>query len=199
MNPAKPNAEAIWRRRVIITRKGPRALPVGLHNMALAILKIRLYGDACLRKKSSPIKEVGPSERMLIQSMIATMQQAKGVGLAAPQVGINQRLFVVDVGEGPMAIINPKIIKISGKDVLEEGCLSIPEVNIMIKRSQKIRVQYLNENGQKKVKTCEDLMARVIQHETDHLDGKLIIDYASSEEKDKFKDQLDALEANQKE
>lgn len=166
--------------------------------MALTSLKIRLYGDPCLRKKSRPIKVVGPSERMLIESMIATMHQAKGVGLAAPQVGINQRFFVVDVGDGPKAIINPKITKRIGSEVLEEGCLSIPEVMVMIERPQQITVKYMNENGQMMKMTCEDLLARTIQHETDHLDGKLIIDYASHSEKVKFKDQLKTLEAGQK-
>lgn len=167
--------------------------------MVLTPLKIRLYGDPCLRKKSRPVGTVGPSERMLIESMIATMHQAKGVGLAAPQVGINQRFFVVDVGNGPMAIINPKISKKIGSDILEEGCLSIPEVTVMIERPQQITVKYMNENGELKEMTCKDLLARVIQHETDHLDGKLIVDYASHKDKLQFKDQLKALEAGQKE
>jgi len=165
--------------------------------MAVTSLKIRFYGDPCLRKKSRPVKVVGPSERMLIESMIATMHQAKGVGLAAPQVGINERFFVVDVGNGPMAIINPKISKKTGLDALEEGCLSIPEVTVMIERPQQITVKYMNENGEAKEMICEDLLARVIQHETDHLDGKLIVDYASHSEKVKFKDQLKFLESGQ--
>ena len=166
--------------------------------MTTAILKIRLFGDPCLRKKSSPVKEIGPGERMLIQSMIATMHDAKGVGLAAPQVGISKRFFVMDIGEGPMAIINPKISKKMGTDTLEEGCLSIPEVTINIERPQQITVKYMDENGQAQEKTCENLMARIIQHETDHLDGKLIVDYASQDEKAQFKDQLKALEKEQK-
>ena len=166
--------------------------------MSLALLKIRIFGDPCLRRVSMPVKEVGSSERMLIESMIATMHEAKGIGLAAPQVGINQRLFVADVGNGPMAIINPKITKTSGSDVLEEGCLSIPEVTINIKRSQQITVEYMDEKGEIISMTCSELLARVIQHETDHLDGKLIVDYASTEEQEKFKDQLDTLQSQQK-
>ena len=162
-----------------------------------APLKIRLYGDPCLRKKSEPIDEVGASERMLIQSMIVAMHEAKGVGLAAPQIGINKRLFVVDVGEGPMAIINPKIVKKSGSGVLEEGCLSIPQVTVVIERPEKITVQFIDEHNNPMEMTCDDLLARVIQHESDHLDGKLIIDYATEEEKADFKDQLNALEADQ--
>lgn len=151
-----------------------------------------------MRKKAGLIKEVGPGERMLIQSMIATMQEAKGVGLAAPQVGINQRLFVMDIGEGPMAFINPKIIKKMGVDILEEGCLSIPEATINIERPQQITVKYMDENGRVMEMVCEDLMARVIQHETDHLDGKLILDYAGQNEKAQFKDQLKALKEEHK-
>lgn len=166
--------------------------------MSLANLKIRIYGDPCLRKKSEPVKEVGPGERMLIESMIAAMHEAKGVGLAAPQVGINQRLFVVDVGEGPMAVINPKITKQKGSCVLEEGCLSIPEVTINIERPQEITVQFTDQDGKKMELTCDELLARVIQHETDHLDGKLIVDYASADDKAKYKDQLQALEASHK-
>jgi len=163
-----------------------------------APLKIRLYGDPCLRKKSKPIDEVGPGERMLIKSMIATMIEAKGVGLAAPQVGINQRLFVMDVGDGPLVIINPKITKKLGADVLEEGCLSIPEVTIDIERPQQITVKYLDENGKAMEMTCDELKARIIQHETDHLNGKLIVDYASADEKAEFKNQLKTLEENHK-
>ena len=159
-----------------------------------APLKIRIYGDPCLRKKSTPVDEVGPSERMLIQSMIDTMHQAKGIGLAAPQIGINQRFFVCDVGNGPMAIINPRIIKKVGSYDLEEGCLSIPEVTVMISRPQEITVRYMDENNQIKEITCEDLLARVIQHETDHLNGKLIVDYATHSEKVRFKDKLKFLE-----
>jgi len=139
-------------------------------------LKIRLYGDPCLRKKSVPVKEVGPSERLLINSMVAAMHHAKGVGLAAPQVGINQRILVVDIGDGPIAVINPRIIKKSGKQELEEGCLSIPEVTVNITRPQKIIVKYMDENNHVHEKSCEDILARVILHESDHLDGKLIID-----------------------
>jgi len=158
-------------------------------------LKIRLYGDSCLRKISSPIKEVSPAERMLIKSMIVTMHEYKGIGLAAPQVGINQRLFVADIGEGPIAVINPKIIRKFGSVEMEEGCLSIPEVNIKVKRPQRILVRYLDENNNEVEKIYEDLIARVILHETDHLDGKMITDYANSLEKGKYEKQLMILEA----
>jgi len=166
--------------------------------MTTTKLYIRVYGDPCLRKKSSPVKEIGPGERMLIQSMIETLHAIKGIGLAAPQVGINQRIFVADIGDGPLAIINPTIIKKAGAAVAEEGCLSIPGVTVQIKRPEKIFIKFKDENNREVERSFDTLMARVISHETDHLDGKLIIDYASREEKKKFRDQLRELEAKTK-
>ena len=161
-------------------------------------LKIRIYGDPCLRKKSEPLKEVGPSERMLIAAMIDTMYEHKGLGLAAPQVGINQQIFVADVGDGPMVVVNPKIIKRTGSSDLEEGCLSIPGITVDVKRPKKIVVQYLDENSQPVEKEFKDMLARVFQHENDHLNGKLIIDYASLPEKIKFRKKLVELQKSNK-
>ena len=110
--------------------------------MTTTKLKIRVYGDPCLRKKSSPVKSVGASERLLIKNMLETMYEHKGIGLAAPQVGINEQIFVADVGDGPVAVINPRITKKRGSEVMEEGCLSIPGVLIKIKRPKKIFVSY---------------------------------------------------------
>lgn len=161
--------------------------------MTTTELKVRLYGDPCLRKKSAVVKSVGPGERMLIKSMIATMHGHKGIGLAAPQVGINQRIFVADIGEGPYVFINPRIVRKSGSGVIEEGCLSIPGVTVNVKRALKVSVKYTDENDQEQERVFEDLMARVILHENDHLNGKLIVDYASLLEKKKLKKQLDEI------
>jgi len=158
--------------------------------MEITKLKIRVYGDPCLRKKSKPVKEVGPAERMLMAAMVETMHGHKGVGLAAPQVGINQRIMVVDIGEGPVTIINPRILKRKGRDVMEEGCLSLPGVLVEVKRAKEIRVKYIDEYNQTVERSCSDLLARVIQHETDHLNGKLIIDYPSLKERFKLRKQL---------
>ena len=158
--------------------------------MTGSLLKIRFYGDPILHRKSLPVKEVGSAERLLIQSMIETMHQHKGIGLAAPQVGINQRILVADIGQGPMAVINPQIIKKAGSAVLEEGCLSLPGITVKVKRAQKILIRYLNENNRIIEKRFEDLLARVILHETDHLNGKLIVDYLSLAEKRKIKGKL---------
>jgi len=156
-------------------------------------LKVRIYGDPCLRKKSKPVKEVGPSERMLIKALLETMYESKGVGLAAPQVGINEQIFVADTGDGPMAIVNPRISKKRGSEVMEEGCLSIPGVVVNIRRPKKIFVTYLDEDNQKVERECDGLLARVIQHETVHLHGKLIVDYAGLRQKIKLRKPLKEL------
>ena len=166
--------------------------------MIAATLKIRLYGDPCLRKKSVPVVYVGPTEQSLLFGLLAAMRENKGVGLAAPQVGINWQIFVADIGDGPLAFINPRIIKKSGGDVIEEGCLSIPGVTVMVRRPERIVVRYIDENNQPHEKIYEEMMARVIQHEMDHLDGKLIVDYAGIKEKIKLRPQLKDLERKQK-
>ena len=162
-------------------------------------LRIRLYGDPCLRKKSSPVKKVGASERVLIESMTETMYEYKGVGLAAPQVGINEQIFVADVGEGPMVMINPRILKKNGSQTMEEGCLSIPGVVVKVRRPQKIFVSYINEHNQMVERECDELLARVVLHETDHLHGKMIVDYASLPQKIRLKKQLVAIRKKSKE
>ena len=162
-------------------------------------LKLKFYGDKLLRKKSTPVKTVGPTERMLITSMIKKMYESKGIGLAAPQVGINERIFVVDIGEGPIAVINPRIVKKRGREVMEEGCLCFPDISFRVKRAQKIVLKYLDENNNKVERGFDDLLARVMQHEIDHLDGKLIIDYASWQEKLKYRKQLKEIRKINKE
>lgn len=127
---------------------------------------------------------------MLIASMIETMYEHKGVGLAAPQVGINEQIFVADIGDGPFAVINPHISKKRGLDAMEEGCLCMPGVVVKVRRHKKIFVSYIDENNEKIERECDGLLARVFQHETDHLHGKLLIDYASWAKKLKLKKQL---------
>lgn len=162
-------------------------------SMTAPSLKIRIYGDPCLRTKSVPVKSVGVSERVLIKAMLETMYASKGIGLAAPQIGINQQIFVADIGDGPVAIINPKVVRRSGSQIREEGCLSIPGVVVEIKRPQKIWVSYHNEQNHLVERELEDLMARVFLHENDHLHGKLIIDYVGWGAKTKVKKQLQEI------
>ena len=115
--------------------------------MEIGILKIHVYGDPCLRKKSVLVEEVGPSERILIKAMLKTMYENQGIGLAAPQVGINQQIFVADIGEGPIAMINPEVIAKKGKCFMEEGCLSLPGVVVNVKRPQMVQLKYLDESN----------------------------------------------------
>ncbi len=163
-----------------------------------SLLKVRQYGDPCLRQKSVLVEEIGVPERMLIQAMVQTMHEDKGIGLAAPQVGINKRIFVIDIGDGPMVFINPKIINAEGASVLEEGCLSIPEALVKVERPEKIRVQYRDEDNKLFERDFDELQARVIQHENDHLDGKMIVDYATEEELAKWKKKLEEIEKEKK-
>ncbi|MCR4338245.1 MAG: peptide deformylase [Candidatus Omnitrophica bacterium] len=166
--------------------------------MPLPQLKVRTYPDPCLRRKSQKVKAVGPGERLLIQSMITAMYAHKGVGLAAPQVGINQQIFVADIGQGPMAVINPQVVEQHGSTVLEEGCLSIPGVTVKIKRPKKILVKYMDEENTIVQREFSDLMARVFLHESDHLFGKLIVDYVGLRQKKEVQKHLKMLEDIQK-
>ncbi len=151
--------------------------------MTFGPLKIRLYGDPCLEKKSKAVKEVGPVERMLIAAMFETMIACKGVGLAAPQVGINEQIFVLDTGKEVFAAINPKIIKTAGSEVMEEGCLSIPRVLVDIKRAKTVWVEFTDEENAQVRARLNGLAAKVFQHEFDHLHGKLILDYLSPKDR----------------
>ena len=159
-------------------------------NMVFGPLKIRLYGDPCLEAKSKAVKEVGPVERMLISAMFETMEACKGVGLAAPQVGINEQIFVVDTGKEIFAAINPKIIKVAGHDVMEEGCLSIPRVLVDVKRAKNVWVEFTNEENRQVRAQLNGLVARVFLHEYDHLHGKLILDYLSPKDRSRIVLQL---------
>lgn len=159
-------------------------------------LKLRYYGDPVLRKKARPLKGVGPAERLIIKEMIRAMYDFEGAGLAAPQVGIDEQIFVADAGDGPFAIINPEVVKASEKEtVLEEGCLSLPGIRINVKRPESILARYLDENGRKVERELTGLMAKIFQHESDHLMGRMVIDYATPADMEKFKVQLAKLEA----
>lgn len=111
--------------------------------------------------------------------MAETMYQARGIGLAASQVGIDKQLIVLDDGKGLIKLANPRILRRKGKASCEEGCLSVPEITVKVKRAQAITVSGLNERGERVTLNLQGLCARIIQHECDHLQGKLIIDYLS--------------------
>ncbi|MBA7498389.1 Peptide deformylase 1 [subsurface metagenome] len=143
----------------------------------MAILEIKEYGDPVLREKALPVKEITPEILNLIKDLAETMYTASGVGLAALQVGIPKRIILVDGEEdGLIVLINPMIIKSEGEVVAEEGCLSVPDIYSQVKRSSKVTIKALNENGDPIEITKEGLTARALQHEIDHLDGILFID-----------------------
>src|SRR5436305_10639641 len=144
----------------------------------MAVLEIAKYGEPVLRVRCKPVERVTDETRALIADMIETMRAAAGVGLAAPQVRVPQRLFVYDVGEGADVIVDPELVRQEGEVVGVEGCLSIPRLQGDVTRAQKVLVRGLDRHGKKVRIEAEEWLARVFQHEMDHLDGVLFIDRA---------------------
>lgn len=144
----------------------------------MALRTIRTYKEEILRKKSRKVDVVNNRIKILIEDMLDTMYEADGVGLAAPQIGILKRVIVVDIddGAGAIALINPEIVYSEGVTVEEEGCLSIPGEMGSVERPQKVRIKALNPEGEKVEIEAEDLLARALCHEIDHLDGILFTD-----------------------
>lgn len=142
----------------------------------MAIRQLRYVGDPILRKTSKKVTEINERIKILLEDMVETMYEYEGVGLAAPQVGVLRRVVVIDIGEGPIKLINPKIIEKEGEVIDAEGCLSIPNRVGTVKRPEKVKVEYLDENGEKKVIEGTGLLAKALCHEIDHLDGVLFID-----------------------
>lgn len=149
----------------------------------MAVLRITKHGEPVLRKIAHPVKDLGPELQKLIEDMYETMYAAQGIGLAAPQVNVGLRLAVVNVTpekkRNQFVMINPKIVKREGRIDSDEGCLSLPNVGgALIKRAEKVTVEALNEKGFPITITGDGLLARCLQHEIDHLDGKLIYNRA---------------------
>ena len=153
-------------------------------------LQIKVLGDPVLLKRAKPVSKITEYHLSLLSRMSRLMYSSKGVGLAAPQVGISETLIVIDIGEGLYKLINPKIVKKDGVQVSEEGCLSVPGVSMKIKRSKRVTVHALDDTGKPVIIEAEDLLACVFQHEIDHLHGKLIVEYASWLDKIKMKNKL---------
>ncbi|HOW43281.1 MAG TPA: peptide deformylase [Candidatus Omnitrophota bacterium] len=140
-------------------------------------LKIRTIGDPVLRKKTKPVKQVTAEHKRMLSLMSRLMYESSGIGLAAPQVGLDISMIVVDIGKGLYKLINPRIVKKEGRQAIEEGCLSCPGISVKVKRAKKVTVQALDEDGRPVVVDAENMLACVMQHEIDHLLGKLIVDY----------------------
>ena len=144
----------------------------------MAIRNIRISTDEVLRKTCKPIKEITPNLLTLLDDMADTMYEANGVGLAAPQVGILKRAVVIDIGEGLVELLNPVILETSGSQPDEEGCLSLPGQSAPVERPYYVKAKAMDREGNEFIIEGEELMARALCHEIDHLDGILYIDKA---------------------
>ncbi|HXT14509.1 MAG TPA: peptide deformylase [Gemmatimonadaceae bacterium] len=174
----------------------------------MSILDIRVLGDPVLREETKPVGEITDELRTLVKNMFDTMYLAKGIGLAAPQVGRTERVAVVDVDDSPLVIINPEILERDSKTAkAEEGCLSIPDVYGDVERPTRVRVRALDLEGKEFEVEAGELLGRCLQHEIDHLHGKLFIDYMSvlkrrsamakwQKEKDKYPGFIRKLESD---
>lgn len=160
----------------------------------MAILNILRFPDPRLRKKALPIDTVTEAHRQLAENMLETMYAAPGVGLAANQVNVQQRLIVIDISEeknAPLILINPELVSSEGEREYEEGCLSVPEEHEMVTRADKVRVRALSLDGKIFEIDADDLLATCIQHEMDHLEGKLFVDYLSKLKRDRIQKRLE--------
>ncbi len=148
----------------------------------MAILDILYYPDKRLRTVAKSVEQVDDSIRKLVDDMFETMYIAPGIGLAATQVDVHQRVIVIDVSEDkgqPLCLINPEIIDEEGVECCDEGCLSVPDVYETVERSEKVTVKALDQNGDEYTLQADEMLAVCIQHEMDHLKGKLFVDYLS--------------------
>ena len=149
----------------------------------MARYKVVLTGDPVLRRIAHPVKELNDNIKKLMNNMAETMYHAKGVGLAAPQVGISKRVIVVDIGEGLFKLVNPEIVASSGIQDGAEGCLSLPDVVGNVKRSERVTLKALDENGDEVTIEATGYLARAFQHEIDHLNGIIFTDKATAIER----------------
>ncbi len=147
----------------------------------MALRTIRVQGDPVLTKKSRPVEQMTPRISELITDMLDTMYDAMGVGLAAPQVGILKRIVVIDVGEGPIVLINPEILETGGEQTGDEGCLSVPGMAGQVTRPNYVKVKALDVNMEEVIYEGEELLARAFCHEIDHLDGKMYTELVEGE------------------
>lgn len=142
----------------------------------MAIREIRIMGDEVLKKVCKEVKQMTPRTQDLIDDMLETMYEANGVGLAAPQVGVLKRIVVIDVGEGPIVMINPVILETSGSQTGSEGCLSLPGKAGQVTRPNYVKAKALDENMEEYIIEGEELLARAICHELDHLEGHMYVE-----------------------
>lgn len=147
----------------------------------MAVRQVREMGDEVLNKISKEVKVITPRTLTLIEDMLDTMYESNGVGLAAPQVGILKRIVVIDIGEGPIILINPVILETAGEQTGDEGCLSVPGKAGQVTRPYYVKVKALDENMEEVIYEGEELLARAFCHEIDHLDGHLYVEKVEGE------------------
>ena len=159
----------------------------------MAKLDILIFPDPRLREKALPVDHVDQSVRQLVDDMLETMYAAPGIGLAATQVGVRRRVVVIDVSEGhdtPLCLINPRILETEGKEQMDERCLSVPGFYETVTRAERVRVEALDRDGQPFTLDADGLLAVCIQHELDHLDGKLFVDHISMLKRQRIRHKL---------
>ncbi|MFA5627125.1 MAG: peptide deformylase [Thiohalomonadaceae bacterium] len=162
----------------------------------MALLNILHFPDPRLRTVAKPVSQVDDAIRSLVADMFETMYEAPGIGLAATQVDVHQRIIVIDISEDknePYVFINPEIIAREGVEQMDEGCLSVPGIYETVERAEWIKVRALDRHGQPFELETDGLLAVCIQHETDHLDGKLFVDYLSGLKRDRIRKKLEKL------
>lgn len=165
----------------------------------MAILEILHFPDPRLRTKAKPVEAVTDEVRQTLDDMLQTMYAAPGIGLAATQVDIHKRMITIDVSEendSPLFLINPEIVVTEGEEEMEEGCLSVPEQYGLVQRADWLRLKYLDRDGNKQQLETDGLLAVCIQHEIDHLDGKLFVDYVSPLKRNRIRKKLLKMEKN---
>lgn len=162
----------------------------------MGILAILEFPDERLRKKAEPVKVVDNKTKLLVENMLETMYAAKGIGLAATQVNVQQRVVVIDVSDeknAPLCLINPVILAKDGVEESEEGCLSVPGFFENVTRAEHIKIKALDKEGQEFELEADGLLAVCIQHEMDHLEGKLFVDYLSALKRQRIKSKLEKM------
>ncbi len=162
----------------------------------MAILQVLHYPDPRLRNPAQPVTQVDDDVRRLVDDMFETMYEAPGIGLAATQVNVAKRVIVIDLSNDktePYCFINPKIIAREGDEETEEGCLSVPGIYDMVHRSRWIHLEALDRDGKPFTLKIDDLLAVCVQHEIDHLDGKLFVDYLSEVKRGRIRKKMEKL------
>ena len=162
----------------------------------MAILNILHYPDPRLREKALPVDKVDNDIKQLVSDMFETMYDAPGIGLAATQANVQKRIIVIDVSEDktePLCFINPQILESDGEEIMEEGCLSVPGIYEKVKRADKIKVRALDREGKEFEMEAEGILSTCIQHEMDHLEGKLFVDYLSELKRQRIRKKLEKL------